>query len=134
MIEVALFIAFLLIAAGDCYSTAKILRLNHKLLTDKNFKRRYYYKLSKKLKEDEANAEMSNFGKRIIQKYGGDRAMLYIFIFGYQPLGLFLFANMLYGDESGTLLTIALVFFMFGILYGQIWKALTLKKRFGIEI
>jgi len=133
IIELVIFIAFIFVAAGDCYSTAKILRFNHKLLHDKNFSRRVRYKTTKKLKEDEAKAEMSSFGRHFIQKYGGDRAMLYGFLLGYSPISVFLFYVML-TDEFSMIGAVFLLGVMVGVLYRQIWKALHMKKEFGVDI
>jgi len=135
MIEIIVFVVFLLVAAGDCYSTAKLLRFNHKLVTDKNFKRRVNYKMAKKLREDNSRAEMSAVGRKVIQKLGGDRAMLYIFLLGYGPLSLIVF-YLLLNDFS--LMNIAsttfLLGFMIGALWRQIMKAITLKQQFGVEV
>ena len=133
IIEIGLFIAFILVAAGDCYSTAKLLRFNHKLLHDKNFSRRVRYKTTKKLKEDESKAEMSGFGRHFIKKYGGDRAMLYGFLLAYAPISLFLFYIML-TDFVNVIGAIFILGFMFGVLYKQIWKALHIKKQFGVDV
>jgi len=134
IIELIIVIAFVLVCAGDCYSTAKMMRHNHKMITDRNYKRRVNRRIAKTLRKDETNAEMSKFGKRLMQKYGADRTMLYIGVFGYGPLAVALLYFLLTEGLTTLIYAVGFICFMFGILYRQIWSALTLKKRFGVNV
>lgn len=134
IIEVSLFIAIILVGAGDCYSTAKLLRFNHKMIVDEKFRKKIRYKMTKKLKEDESKAEMSAFGRKIIQKYGADRAMLYGFLLGYGPLSIFLLYIMLLDSSTNVPGAIFILGFMVGVLWRQIMKAVTFEKQFGVKI
>jgi len=134
ILEILLVAIFASICIGDCYSTAKLLRHNHKLLNDKEYDKKVRAKIRKKLKADESNAEMSLPTGKLIRKYGGDRTMLYIGLFAYGPLSLFLLFLLLNGDNYDIIFTVGLIGFFAGILYRQIWKALTLKKRFGVDV
>ena len=134
IIETVLTIIFVLICIGDCYSTIKLMKHNKKLITDKKYKRKCDARIRKETKDDASKFEMSNFGSKLMRKYGVDRTMAYIGVFGYGPLSLFLFWNLLVGDVIGIMFTIALISFLFGVLYKQVWVSLTLKRRFGINI
>jgi len=134
IIEIILVIIFAFICAGDCYSTAKLLRHNHKMLTDKKYEKKVRKKMGDKMREDESQAEMSKIGGKLIRKYGGDRAMLYLGIFAYGPLSLILLWLLLIGSEIELIFFIGFIGFMAGILYKQIWKAITLKQRFDVDI
>jgi len=132
--EIFLVIIFALICVGDCYSTAKLLRHNHKMLNDKKYERIVRKVLRKKMKGDESTAEMSPFTRKLIKKYGSTRAMLYIALFGYGPLSLILLYLLLTEGIGTLILTVFLIGMMFGMLFMQILKALTLKKRFGVDV
>jgi len=129
---IILFIIFVIVGAGDCWSTAKMLRYNRKMVNDINFRRRMQRKINKSLKEDNANAEMCKIPRKLMKKYGEDRTLLYLYVLGYQPMALFLLYFML-TDNDSLLLGIFLVGMMVGVLYRQILKAITLRK-FGVEI
>ena len=134
IVEIILIIIFSLIVAGDCYSTAKLMKHNHLLITDKKYARRVRYRITKKLKEDETKAEMSNLGRRLMKKYGPDRTMLYIGIFVYGPLSLVLLYELLTGGIFSIIGVIFLIGLILGILYKQIWQAATIRKRFGVDV
>jgi len=133
IVAIVLFIIILLISAGDCYSTAKLLRYNHKMTYDKKFRRKVLTKIRNQLKKDESKAEISAVGRKMIRKFGGDRAMLYMFIFGYQPLALIILWMLLI-DPQHILFAVLLIGVLFGVLWRQILKALTINKQFGVKI
>jgi len=134
IVEIILVITFVLFAAGDCYSTAILLRHNEKMMNDKKYARKVRYKISKEMKNDVSKSEMMPLAAKIIKKYGGDRAMLYIGVFGYGPLSLFLLYSTLNGDMYNLLFSVLIVGFLMGALFVQIMKALTLKKRFDVDV
>ena len=134
IIEMILFRIFVLVGVGDCWSTAKILRYNHKYLTDKKFARHVRYVTNKIARKDESKVEMSSFGRKVIQKYGSDRAMLYIFVFGYEPIAI-IFLYLLVNDFSWYFfVAIIMISFMLGILYRQIWRAAHMNKMYGVKL
>ena len=132
ILEIVVFIIFLLVGAGDCWSTSRFLKYNRKMVNDINFRRRQQRKINKQLKKDNTKAEMCNIPRKLMQKYGEDRTLLYMYIIGYQGLALFLLYFMLAEFES-LLLAVFLIGFMIGALYRQIMKVIVL-RRFGVEI
>lgn len=134
IIEIILVAIFVSICIGDCYSTTKLLRHNNKMVNDKKYEKKIRSKIKKRMQGDESVSEMSKPVGKLIKKYGSDRAMLYIGIFGYGPISLLLLWSLLSGGSLEIIFTVGLIGFFFGILYGQIWKALTLKKRFGVDV
>jgi len=134
IIEVILVVIFATICAGDCYSTAKLLKHNEKMVNDKNYKRKVKYRISKKLKSDVSQSEMCPFTSKLVRKYGGTRAMLYLGVFAYGPLSLALFYLLLTEGIETLILTVFLIGFMVGALFMQIMKAITLEKRFGVNV
>ena len=133
LIELILTIALLIVGGLDCWSTARVLRYNHKLKTDKKFRRNVRYKLTRQLNKDETQYEMSWFARKLLKKYDSDRVMLYLGVFGYGPIGVFLFYCLLTDFWFYTPFTMLLIGLMIGFLGRQVAVAFTL-KRFGIEI
>lgn len=134
LIAIALFVLFLVIALGDSWSTAFGFRYNNKYTYDKKFRQKVQRQMRKSLKKDETKAEMNSIPRRLIKKYGGDRACLYIFLLGYCPLSLFLLYMLRTDFEDSVLSTTVIIAFMVGVLYRQIARMLTLKQRFGIDM
>ena len=132
ILEIILFVIFILVGAGDCWSTSRFLKYNRKMVNDINFRRRQQRKINKHLRKDNTNAEMCKTPRKLMQKYGEDRTLLYMYVLGYQSLGLFLLYCML-TDADSLLLGVFLVGLMTGILYRQIMKVMVL-RRFGVEI
>jgi len=132
ILEIVIFIVFLLVGAGDCWSTSRFLKYNKKMVNDVNFRRTQQRKINKHLRKDNTNAEMCNIPKKLMQKYGEDRAILYMYIIGYQGLALALLYFML-TDFDSLLLGVFLIGMMVGVLYRQIMKVIVL-RRFGVEI
>jgi len=134
IIEMILFIIFVLVGVGDCWSTAKILRYNHKYLTDKKFARHVRYITNKILKEDESKAEMALLGRKAIQKHGSDRAMLYMFVFGYEPIALLFLYFLVTNFSWWFFCASVMISFMLGILYRQILRARHMNKMYGVKV
>jgi len=132
ILEIAIFIIFLLVGAGDSWSTSRFLKYNRKMVNDVNFRRRQQRKINKHLRKDNTNAEMCNIPKKLMQKYGEDRTLLYMYFIGYQGLALALLYFML-TDFDSLLLAVFLIGLMVGALYRQIMKVIVL-RRFGVEI
>jgi len=134
LIEIILVIIFTSICIGDCYSTAKLLRHNHKMFTDTKYANKVRGILRKKMKADESTAEMCPLTGKLVRRFGGDRAMLYVGLFGYGPLSIALLYLLLTEGIETLILTAFLIGLMFGMLFMQILKALTLKRRFGVDV
>lgn len=132
ILEIIVFIIFLLVGAGDCWSTSRFLKYNKKMVNDINFRRKQQRKINKHLKKDNTKAEMCKIPRKLMQKYGEDRTLLYMYIIGYQPLALFMLYLML-TDFDSLLLAMFLIGLMVGALYRQIMKVIVL-RRFGVEI
>ena len=104
------------------------------MLFDKKYEKKVRQKIRKKLVGDEASAEMSGIARKLMRKYGADRTMLYLGVFGYGSISLLLLWLLLTEDTTTLILTVGFVGFMMGALYIQILKALTLKKKFGVDV
>jgi len=134
MIEIIIVVlAFAIIGACDMYSTAKLMKYNHKMTHDLKFRRKMLRKIYKVTKKDVTKTEMSKPTGALMRKYGIDRALLYIGVFGYGTVCLALFYMLLIEPEH-IIYYIIFLAFLTGLLYKQVWKAVTLKKNIGINI
>lgn len=134
IIILILIISFILIALGDVWSTYYSLRYNDKYMSDKRFRQKVQKQFEEKLNKDRTSVEMSGFAKLLMMKLGYERALLYLGVFGYGPIALCIFYMLLTDFNKAFAMILLIIGFMFGMLYGQIFRALTLKKRFGIDI
>ena len=127
MIEIILFTGFIVISILDAWSTNRILKHNHRLLHDK----KYFNKFRKVLLKEESKAEMSKPARKMINKYGPERALLYTVIFLSFPASL-AFLYLMFVTQNGVYIVLMILCWMFGVLYNQVWSAMHLKKHFGV--